>query len=292
VVHAGAWDVPPAEREAHRAACVAAVHAGWDVLRGGGRAVDAVQTAVMSLEDDPAINAGRGSVLNRDGDVELDAALMDGGPLRIGAVACVRNVANPVRLAAELLGEVEVFLVGEGASAFARACGLALCDPASLVVARERTRLASWREAAARTTEGPGDTVGAVALDVDGHLAAGTSTGGRPGKPPGRVGDAPLPGCGYFADDDLGAAVCTGWGEHIVRAGLARRTAELLRESTAQDASWLAMRELEFRLNGRAGVIALSPNGSIGFAFNTPAMPVAYIDADLAEPVVGGIPRA
>lgn len=305
IVHAGAWDVPAAERKVHREGCRHAVQAGWDVLRGGGTALEAVQTAVMVLEDDPALNAGRGAVLNRDGLVELDAGLMEGGGLRVGAVAAVRDVPNPIRLAGRILAAEEVMLVGEGASAFARAHEIPTCEPAALVVPRERQRLHAWRAAAASVagTEGkeaaaapspagPSDTVGAVALDASGHLAAGASTGGRPGKSAGRVGDTPLPGCGYLADDDVAGACCTGWGEHIVRAGLARRAVDLARENTAQDACWLAIRELEFRLNGRAGVVVLSRDGSIGYAFNTTAMPVAYMDEELAEPVLGGIPDA
>jgi len=290
IVHAGAWDIPAEEKEAHRVGVERAVRAGWDLLRAGSSAIEAVQMAVQVLEDDDALNAGRGSVLCRDGWVELDAALMDGEHLRLGAVACVRDVPNPVRLAGVLLDEETVFLSGEGASAFARERGMRLCDPASLVVERERRRLEAWRAAPGRTPRvGPGDTVGAVALDAQGHIAAASSTGGRPGKPSGRIGDAPLPGCGLWADDRVGGAVCTGWGEDVMRMGLARSAVELARMSDSQDACWLAMRAMEGRIRGRGGVALIGRDGGIGYAFNTRCMPVAWIDGDLTEPVVGGV---
>jgi len=154
-----------------------------------------------------------------------------------------------------------------------------------LVVERERLRLGH----PASEGDQPGDTVGAVALDGRGSFAAASSTGGRPGKPPGRVGDACVPGCGLYADDGSGAAACTGWGEHILRAGLARHAVDLGREHVAQDACWLALRSFETRLHGRAGIILLGRDGSIGWAFNTASMGVAYMAADLTEPVVAGI---
>ena len=285
IVHAGAWDVPPAERPAHREGVDRAVRAGWDVLRGGGSAVEAVTLAVRTLEDDDAVNAGTGSVLCREGWVELDAALMEGRDLRVGAVACLRDVANPILVAGALLGEDEVFLVGEGAAAFAAAHGIPRCDPATLVVERERRRLAAWVE----SRSGPADTVGAVALDGTGCIAAGSSTGGRPGQPSGRVGDAPVPGCGFYADQRVAGVACTGWGEDILRTGLARRAFELARTHAPQDACWLAIRELEGRIRGRGGLVMLTPDGGVGYAFNTGSMPVAWIDGDVGEPVHGGI---
>ena len=287
IVHAGAWDVPDAEKAAHVSGVDRAVRAGWDVLRGGGSAIEAVTLAVRTLEDDAALNAGTGSVLCRDGWAELDAGLMEGLELRVGAVAGLRDVANPIRAAAALLEEEEVLLFGEAASAFAAAHGVERCDPASLVVERERLRLAEWHRK--REASGPADTVGAVALDGDGRMAAGSSTGGRPGKPSGRIGDAPVPGCGFYADERVAGVACTGWGEDLLRVGVARRAFELARDNAAQDACWLAIRELESRIAGRGGVVMLTPDGGIGYAFNTAAMPLAWIDGDVGEPVHGGV---
>ncbi len=302
-VHGGAWAIPDSEWPAHHDGVARAARAAWGVLVDGGTAVEAVVAAIVILEDDPAFDAGTGSVLCRDGRVEMDAALMDGRALSVGAVACVREVRNPILLAREVLGGEHVLLVGEGAHRFAWERGLKPCDPASLVVDRERRRLAEWLRTTAdadpraafggKTTDvvgpdGPTGTVGAVAIDRRGSIAAGNSTGGTPGKRPGRVGDTPIPGAGLYADDRLGAAACTGWGEAILRVGLARTAVDLLRESTAQDAAWLAVRRLEDRVQGRGGVVALSRDGSIGFAFNTPRMAVAYMDGEMTEPFVSG----
>lgn len=257
------------------------------MLSGGGTSADAVVAAIMSMEDDPSLNAGRGSVLCDGGWVELDAALMAGRALDVGAVAGVRDVENPIRIARELLAAPEVLLTGEAASAFAAAHGVRRVDPTRLVVAREVERLEAWRRQ--ESMSGPADTVGAVAVDADGRLAAGTSTGGRPGKPSGRVGDAPVPGCGFYADDRVGAAACTGWGEDVLRYGLARRLVDLAGDHDAQDACWMAIRDLQERIDGRAGAILLKPDGGVGWGFNTPAMGVAWMAADVTEPVVGGI---
>ena len=212
---------------------------------------------------------------------------MEGRDLRVGAVAGLRDVPNPILVAGALLEEEEVLLVGEGAAAFASEHGITRCDPATLVNERERARLAAWR--AGRKREGPADTVGAVALDRGGSIAVGSSTGGRPGQPSGRIGDAPVPGCGFYADERVAGVGCTGWGEDIFRMGLAHRAFELARTNAPQDACWLAIRELESRIGGHGGVVMLTPDGGVGYAFNTGSMPVAWIDSDVVEPVHGGI---
>lgn len=283
LVHAGAWDVPEDEREAHRRGVRRAVDRGWAVLAAGGLAAEAVVEAVAAMEDDEALNAGRGAVLCREGHVELDAAVMRGRDLAVGAVACVCDVPNPVRLAAALLDEPEVLLAGAGASRFARSRGIPTCPPGALVVGRERTRLAAWRD------RHPADTVGAIAVDAGGGVAAATSTGGRPGKPSGRIGDASIPGAGFLADDRYGAVVTTGWGEDLLRTGLARRAAELGREHAARDACWMALREAQERVGLAGGLLLLARDGSSGWAFNTPAMPLATMAADMPEPVVEGL---
>jgi len=302
VVHGGAWDVPDDAWDDHRRGVTRATDAGWDVLARGGSALDAVEAAILLMEDDPTFDAGTGSVLNRDGRVEMDAALMDGRDLGVGAVACVNEVRNPIRLARAVLGTDHVLLVGEGAHRFARERGVPTCDPAELVLDRERERLTRWlaehggdaRPAfeasgpAPRPPAGPADTVGAVAIDALGDIAAGGSTGGTPAKHPGRVGDTPVAGAGLFADNRCGAAACTGWGEGILRFGLARTAVELLRAANAQDAAWLSVRGMEDRVKGRGGVVVLSRDGSIGFAFNTPRMAVAYRDGEMGCPFVIG----
>jgi L-asparaginase / beta-aspartyl-peptidase len=294
VVHAGAWEIPPEERAAHREGVRAAVAAGWAALARGASALEGVRLAVASMEDDPALNAGRGSALCREGWVEMDAGIMDGTTRQVGAVACVRDVANPVRLALEVYASDHVLLSGAGATALARERGLALCDADALVVPRERKRLAAWRSrrAGGAGSREPADTVGAVARDAAGCLAAATSTGGRVGKRSGRIGDAPIPGCGFWADDAAGAACCSGWGEHILRTGLARWAVELAREHAAQDACWMAVRELRDRVGGCGGLVLVGRDGSLGYAFNTPAMAVAWRDADVADVVVAGMDAA
>lgn len=298
IVHAGAWDIPVDERPEHERAVRAAVEAGWAVLAAGGEAYEAVAAAVAVLEDDPLLNAGRGAVLNRRGEVELDAGLMDGRRLHVGAVAGVRRLAHPIHAARAMLRERPVLLYGEGAETFARAAGIDLVEPASLVTPREQERLAAWlarqgtRDEPAPAGSDPADTVGAVALDADGGIAAGTSTGGTPGKPPGRIGDAPVPGAGYFADHLAGGAATTGQGEAILRHATARRAVELGRDgNNAVDACWLVVRELEDRWGGRGGLVMLGRDGTIGYAFNTPAMAIGWRDDETTETVVAGLAR-
>jgi beta-aspartyl-peptidase (threonine type) len=308
IVHGGAWAIPDAEWQAHRDGVARACAAAWAVLSANGQALDAVEAAVTRMEEDPTFDAGVGSVLTRDGVVEMDAAVMDGRDRGVGAVACVRTVRSPFRAARSLLNAEHAFLVGEGAERWARERGLATCDNADFVVARERTRFEARRAgkvspdpkaAFERPTsgpaplgpppsEGPRGTVGCVAIDRGGNIAAGGSTGGTPGKRSGRIGDTPIPGAGLWADNREGGAACSGWGEGILRMGLARTAVSHLREASAQDAAWLAIREMDARVAGLAGVIILSRDGSIGFGFNTPRMAISYMDGELAEPWVIG----
>jgi beta-aspartyl-peptidase (threonine type) len=291
VVHGGAWSIPAEEREAHRAGCAAAVERGRGVLVRGGSALDAVEAAILFLEDDPTFDAGTGSVLVADGSVELDAGLMDGTSLKVGAVAAVKHFKNPISLARGVLEASEHhFLVGPGAEAFARAQGYPEVENASLVVPRERALyeqfLAGERKAA--DSFGPSDTVGAVALDTRGRLAAGNSTGGVAFSLPGRVGDAPLPGIGYCADDRYGGVACTGWGEHILRVGLAMRAMQgLERGMSAQAAARAAVVLLLERVQGRAGLVLLDRSGQVGLAHSTECLAHAYWMAS-TQTVVSG----
>jgi beta-aspartyl-peptidase (threonine type) len=294
IVHAGAWDIPPAERPGHEEGCLEAAERGWAALTSGASALDAVCVAVRSMESDRRLNAGAGSVLCREGHVECDAGLMSGTTLESGGVAALRDVEHPIDAARAVLDSPYVLLVGSGASAFLREHGVPACDPGGLVEPRERERLQAFlrREGANRAGAEfgmPGDTVGAVAVDRMGRIAAAASTGGMVGKPPGRMGDTAIPGAGYYADDLAAGAAATGWGEKILRAGLSRRAVDLAREHNALDAAWLAMREFESRFEGRGGLILAARDGSIAFSFNTPHMPHAYRDESLSGPVFGGL---
>ncbi|WP_426955565.1 isoaspartyl peptidase/L-asparaginase family protein [Muricoccus radiodurans] len=253
VLHGGAKSIDPMKEAANRAGCLDALAAGAAMLRAGASALDAVEAAIRVLEDDPTFNAGRGSVRNSDGEVEMDAALMDGATLDLGGVAAIRAVRHPVSIARLMLRETPTLLVAEGARSFAAARGAELCQPAELLVPE---------------TEPAHDTVGCIALDSRGHLAAGTSTGGLEGCHPGRVGDSPLPGCGLYADDAAGATVFSGDGESISRSLLAARVVQGMETGGPQASMEAAIARLS-RTGGEAGGIALDRMGRIGWAHNS-----------------------
>jgi len=278
VVHGGAWDIPDNLVEAHDAGCAEAARRALAVLVANGCAEDAVQAAVASMEDDPIFDAGRGSFLNQDGIVELDAAIMDGAQLQVGAVAAVQDIANPIVLARMVMTSPHAFLVGEGASRYAENHGMARCLPDRLVVGRE---VAAWEAYAGQNGDGDpwghSDTVGAIALDARGHLAAAVSTGGRPYKLAGRVGDVPCAGCGFYADDAVGAAVSTGEGEAILRVVLAKRATDRMASGlSAESAAKEAIGYLWQRIGGHAGLITLDRRGRVGCTFNTARMARAW----------------
>jgi len=297
IVHCGAWAIPKEEKAAHRDGSLKAAEAGWAVLADGGSSLDAVRAAVRVMEDNPALNAGRGSVLTAAGHVENDAGLMSGTTLDAGGVAAIRNRAHPIDAAHAVLESQYTLMLGLGAQAFLDEAGVPSVDPATLIERREQARLVEalkrgpeggvdFRDA---SVSGPADTVGAVAIDSIGRIAAGASTGGICGKPPGRMGDTPVPGAGFYADDLAGGAACTGWGEPLLRMGLARVAVDHAREHNAMDATWLGMQAFETRFQGRGGVILIARDGSIGFSFNTPSMAVSYMDEELQMPFMGGI---
>jgi L-asparaginase / beta-aspartyl-peptidase len=270
--------------EAHLNGVHNAVAAGWRALSRGGTALDAVEEAVVVMEDDETFDAGRGSFLNRDGKVQLDAFIMEGSTLRGGGVGGVERIPNPIRAARKILSESpHVYFVAEGAERFAAEHGITLCDNKDLVIPREIDRLRAFQSQAAEQAPdlfAPAvshDTVGAVALDRDGNLAAATSTGGTLNKAPGRLGDSSLIGCGCYADNESAAASLTGWGEPIMKLVLAkwscdRVTAGNLPEWVSQE----AMNYLKSRVNGHGGIILLDAKGRIGIAHNTPRMAWAY----------------
>jgi beta-aspartyl-peptidase (threonine type) len=293
IVHGGAWDIPAELIEAHKSGCKAALLKGWEVLISGGTALDAVERAIRELEDDPDLNAGTGSVLNAEGQIELDASIMEGNGLQAGAVAAVQNVRNPISLARRVLESENVFLVGTGAALFAKEMGVEECSQEELLVKRELRLWEALHEDATFHSPGPyggskADTVGAVGIDRWGNIVAGNSTGGRPYKHPGRVGDAPLIGCGIYADNSFGGAACTGWGESIIRAAMAKSAVDLLRDDRpVQEAAALAVQLLWEKVEGLGGLIMIDRKGDIGHSFNTPKMAYAYLSEDLKEPVIG-----
>ncbi|MFC2015370.1 isoaspartyl peptidase/L-asparaginase family protein [Chloroflexota bacterium] len=293
IVHGGAWEIPAEVHEAHRQGTHHAVEAGWDVLNGGGSARDAVEAAIVVMEDDETFDAGRGSFLNSDGQVELDAGFMDGSELQVGAVAAVQYLQNPIRLARAVMEQSEhVLLVAQGAQRFAHKMGFPICDLTDLVVPREferwQKRLRDQKHKARPSLSLPSDTVGCVALDTEGHVAAGTSTGGSRNKMPGRVGDVPMVGCGFYADDQLGGASCTGWGEAIAKVVLARQALHYLHSTgQPQSAAQAAIQLLADKVQGVGGVILLTPDGRPGWHNNTPSMAFAYRTAEMDRPVVG-----
>jgi len=263
------------------------------MLAAGSSALDAVEAAVVTMEDDETFDAGRGSFLNADGQVELDAGFMNGADLNVGAVAGVQFIRNPIRLARAVMEKSEhVLLIAQGAQRFAHKLGFPTCDLTDLAVPREFERWQkllydkdySTRQAFTR----PADTVGCVALDEAGHIAAGTSTGGTPNKMPGRVGDVPMVGCGFYADDELGGASSTGWGESIAKVILARLALHCLQESDdPQTAAQAAIQTLSHKVNGVGGIILLTPEGRPGWHYNTPHMAYAFRCTDMEAPQVG-----
>jgi beta-aspartyl-peptidase (threonine type) len=278
IVHGGAGADPQDGRDDLRAGIDRAVAAGWRVLGTGGGALDAVEAAVRVLEDHPRFNAGRGSVLTAEGTVEADASIMEGDGLRNGAVAAVSGVPNPISLARRILeaGRHSLF-AGPGAIERARALGVPLCDPAELITDRQRRRLE-------QTLAG---TVGAVAIDRQGLIAAATSTGGTPGKLCGRVGDSALVGCGTYAESSLGGVSCTGDGEAIIRVVLARRSLDILKAIGEPPlACQTAVDLLVEEGRGQGGLILVDWKGRLGWAHSTPLMPVGWMAPGRAAPVV------
>jgi beta-aspartyl-peptidase (threonine type) len=272
-----------------------ALTAAWEILSGGGSAIDAVECAIRAMEEDETFNAGRGSFLNAIGEVELDASIMDGRDLRSGAVAAVQQVRNPIVLARKIMEKSEhTLLVGMGGSRFAREHGIPPCNQDDLITDRELQR---WRDAQSRKKEPvrnafrkkktAGDTVGAVALDKNGDIASGTSTGGVPNKYPGRVGDSPLIGVGTYADNAIGGVSTSGWGESMVKVVMAKTVIDLLKrhEGDPKKAAKGGIDLLRKKVDGYGGVIAMNSTGVVAVEFNTPRMARAYMTSTMDAPV-------
>jgi L-asparaginase / beta-aspartyl-peptidase len=272
VVHGGASEWY-AGTDVGRAACQRAAHAGWEALATGGTALDAVIAAVRVVEDDPVCNAGTGAVLTSRGTLELDACVMDGASLASGAVAVLPPFRHPIDIARAVLEDGRYhLLVGDGAAAFARARGFEPCDPELMITPDRRA------EFEGRGRFDRGNTVGAVARDATGRLAAATSTGGMTGTEPGRVGDAPLVGGGTYADEHA-ACSCTGDGEALARACAAFWTVDNVADGPQAAADRSVARVLE-RYGGYGGLIVLDASGAIGIARSASAMPHAIARAN------------
>ena len=344
IVHGGAGHVPAEHADEYKAGCKEAVMAGWSILQEGGTALDAVEAAVRVLEDNPIYNAGTGSGLTNEGSIEMDAGIMEGRTLHVGAVAGVELIKNPISLAHKVLSSPHVLLVGKGAQNFAIEQGMALCTFKDLLTEH---RYQQWKERNAAQTTGEADgelarvaffsqtnsplpghgrpqgptphihstpaptrdpfqndlpknlpvqadgkeekhgTIGAVALDAAGVLAAATSTGGMPNKYPGRVGDSPLIGCGFYADEHA-AISCTGYGEDFIRLLIAKRAADIVACGVAaQDAAKATIAILNAKATGVGGLIIVDYLGNVGYAWNSEDMPYAYMHELLEEPVAG-----
>jgi beta-aspartyl-peptidase (threonine type) len=277
IVHGGAKEMEPGEEDDNRNGVLQAARAGIEVLEQGGSAVDAVEASIRVLEDLPAFNAGRGSALNEAGEIEMCSGLMDGRDLGVGAVGAIKNVRNPVTVAKRLLPEKEILLVGEGATLFARRSGLEVVPSDALVTETRREALEQMH-----------DTVGAVAMDLGGNLAAGTSTGGLTGAKVGRIGDSPMPGNGLYADNHIGAVSFSGDGESIARLALAAQVMAAIGEDGPEEAIRKAVERLPGvgGASGDGGGIAIAKDGRIGWAHNSPAFVVAYASGDSPEPMV------
>jgi beta-aspartyl-peptidase (threonine type) len=298
IIHGGAGNIPDGRLEEVRSGIHRALETGWTILSAGGAALDAIEAAIASLEDDPVFDAGTGSHLNRDGRAQLDAIVMDGATLKAGAVAAVERVRNPIRLARLVLEKSDhMMLVAAGAETFATENGLSLCAPEEIVTEHAqsawRKRVEELRAKEYAPGREPG-TVGAVALDTTGNLVAGTSTGGTCCKFPGRVGDSPLIGCGCYADAEAGGASCTGYGEGIMKIVMAKMAVDLLHDprvlsphrrkrgsaTIAQAIADACVRKLEHRARAAGGLILLDREGRPAAAFNSPRMAYGFVNPD------------
>ena len=288
LAHGGAWDWPDSLDEAIKNAMKEAVAQGEQVLAAGGSALDAVVQTVIFLEDNPLFEAGTGGCLNRDGVLQLDALLVDGAGPDFGAVAAVTQVRNPIILARRIMSEIAPrFIVGEGANRMAAELGLPLVENHTMISAKARADYKASR---------PGhtsDTVGAVAIDKNGHVAAATSTSGMALKPDGRVGDSPLFGAGGYAHNGIGAAGATGYGENIMRALLSKYACDRMADGLeARPAAQAAIDHIERMFsNSMAGLILVDAMGNLGAAHSTPKLALGWLEAggQIGSSVRGGI---
>jgi L-asparaginase / beta-aspartyl-peptidase len=290
IVHGGAKSITEEKEQPNREGCLAAVQAGWAVLQQGGDAKDAVEAAIRVLESDQTFNAGFGSTLNNEGEVEVDAAMMESTKFGWGAVAAVQGICHPISVARKVMEDKPRLLVARSGERFAQKHGIEVRDQADLISDEQQQEWEEEREVVDRP-----NTVGCVALDVNGRLVAGTSTGGVTGQNQGRVGDTALVGCGLYADS-RGACSTTGDGESIIPVVLAKTAVDLLSGDATkldgivaqhpEEAAKLAIEALKQRVPGEAGCILLDRDGRIGWAYNSEDMAVAYMSDELQQPAV------
>ena len=271
MVHGGAKEIAPEEEEENRSGLHEAIATGRAILERGGTALDAVEASIRVLEALPVFNAGYGSALNHVGEVEMCAAIMDGRTLDVGAVGALKGVRHPVSVARTMLPEKHILIAGEGAFMFARDHHAELCDPAELITEKQRNE--------------SHDTVGAVALDGNGNFAASTSTGGLPGQLKGRMGDSAVPGCGYYADDQIGAVALSGHGEGIARLAAAAQIMGAIEREGPEAAIARALSQMS-RVGGDAGGIAIDRKGHMGWWHNSPDFAVATMAEGRTEPEI------
>jgi len=285
LVHGGAGDISGSRIPAKIAGCKASVKAGYKVLQDSGSVIDAVEAAVRVMEDDEAFNAGYGSVVNLEGEVEMDASIMVGSNLSAGAVTVVKDIANPISLARLVMEKTpHVLLAAHGATKFAIEQGIPILPPGSLVTEHACEALANFKKHGGELTEigtdknkGEVGTVGAVAIDAQGRVAVATSTGGICGKMVGRSSDTSQIGSGTYADDNIGGVSTTGHGETILKFCLAHTIIKAMENGkTAQDATADSVAAMTARLNNTAGAITLSKTGGVGIAFSSKRMAWAY----------------
>lgn len=306
VIHGGAGvitrgSLTPEQEKEYREKLEEAVLAGYNALKEGKTGLDAIEIAIRIMEDSPLFNAGKGAVFTADGKNELDASIMDGKSLNAGAVAGLHRVKNPITLARAVMEKSpHVMMIGEGAEKFAEEMKMELVDPKYFFTQRrwdslqkiikeeqEKSKKAGSASATRELAENKFGTVGAVALDKDGNLAAGTSTGGMTYKKYGRVGDVPVIGAGTYADNATCAVSATGWGEFFIRLSVARDIAALMeyRALPVQQAADIVIQQKLAKAGGDGGVIAIDKFGNIGISFNSEGMYRAYIDKE-GKPVV------
>ena len=289
IVHGGAYAIKDEHTERNIHGCTNAVKAGYKILEHGGSSIDAVEAAIRSLEDDYSFNAGHGSALNKNGDVEMDAMIMDGKDLQLGAVGGIQCVANPISVARLVMDKTDhTMLIGNGAKQLANEHGVPHVNTEQLLspeMKLKRDKFDQYNNVVGATfniddhTLSIGhDTVGSVAIDNYGNIACGTSTGGITLKKPGRIGDSPLIGCGGLADNTIGGVSTTGHGESITRVMLANRVLSLLATMSIDEAIRQSLQYMYNKTNGRGGLIMITNNGDIGKGFTTQRMVWASID--------------
>src|SRR6266496_2203847 len=296
VIHGGARTIErskmtPEKEHEYRAGLERALRAGYEILKRGGSSLDATESAVRVLEDDPHFNAGKGSVFTSDGTNEMDAAIMDGKTLAAGAVAVLKHVKNPISLARLVMEKSgHVMMDGEGAEAFARENGIELVDQKYFftqerwealqkIKAAEKHRAGDAGKAVLITDQDRHGTVGAVARDKNGNLAAATSTGGTTNKRPGRVGDSPIIGAGTYANNATCAVSATGDGEYFIRATVGHDVSTLMeyRAMSLKEAAQSVLDKVA-KLGGSGGLIAIDRQGNIALPFNTSGMYRGYVN--------------